>query len=357
MKVAQALQTLAVDRGREDIRFQLLSIHSSFTEVGPNGTHACLVSPVAGPNLRSTSSLAHGTFRSGLARKACKQVAEALHVTHASGYVHGRKSPCLYSCDDGMPSLRNQIFGKNILFKLSDRFMALADNAIYQALGTPYVEHLDRCDRRQPDAHAPRGVTASIDPTKFAQAGVLQEHIVLADFGSYFLARTEPRNYRALTTIEYHAAEVLMKAKVTQARPLDIWSLGCLIFQVRAGWCLFECYPVRDEVLKRMVRMLGRLPEPWWSSWANRSQYFDETGVSHRRPQWTSIRSALEDVGTEEDHRQAGSALSLFERSGVRIPEEELVLLNDLLCKMLRYRPEERITIDEVIRHPWFAFK
>jgi serine/threonine-protein kinase SRPK3 len=106
-----------------------------------------------------------------------------------------------------------------------------------------------------------------------------------------------------------------------------------------------------------MVRMLGRLPKPWWSSWANRSQYFDETGVSHRRPQWTSIRSALEDVGTEEDHRQAGSALSLFERSGVRIPKEELVLLNDLLCKMLRYRPEERITIDEVIRHPWFAFK
>jgi hypothetical protein len=114
MKVAQALQTLAVDRGREDIRFQLLSIHSSFTEVGPNGTHACLVSPVAGPNLRSTSSLAHGTFRSGLARKACKQVAEALHVMHASGYVHGGKSPCLYSCDDGMPSLRNQIFGKKI---------------------------------------------------------------------------------------------------------------------------------------------------------------------------------------------------------------------------------------------------
>jgi serine/threonine-protein kinase SRPK3 len=69
------------------------------------------------------------------------------------------------------------------------------------------------------------------------------------------------------------------------------------------------------------------------------------------------IRSALEDVGTWEDQRPARSAPSLFDQPGARIPEEELVLLDDLLCKMLRYRPEDRITIDEVIRHPWFAFK
>jgi hypothetical protein len=53
LKVAQALQALALDRGREDIRSQLLSIHSSFTEVGPNGTHACLVSPVAGLTIQT----------------------------------------------------------------------------------------------------------------------------------------------------------------------------------------------------------------------------------------------------------------------------------------------------------------
>jgi hypothetical protein len=49
--------------------------------------------------------------------------------------------------------------------------MALTDDDIYQALGTPYVERLDRCDQRQPDAYAPRGVTAWIEPKKVCAGG------------------------------------------------------------------------------------------------------------------------------------------------------------------------------------------
>jgi serine/threonine-protein kinase SRPK3 len=88
MRVARTFQAVAKDRGREDIRSQLLSIHSSFTETGSNGTHACLVSPVAGPNLRWLCSFTDGILRPDLARKVCRQVAEALSIIHASGYVH-----------------------------------------------------------------------------------------------------------------------------------------------------------------------------------------------------------------------------------------------------------------------------
>jgi serine/threonine-protein kinase SRPK3 len=37
--------------------------------------------------------------------------------------------------------------------------------------------------------------------------------------------------------------------------------------------------------------------------------------------------------------------------------EAEIDLLDDLLCKMLKHRPEDRITIDEVVCHPWFQFQ
>jgi serine/threonine-protein kinase SRPK3 len=47
----------------------------------------------------------------------------------------------------------------------------------------------------------------------------------------------------------------------------------------------------------------------------------------------------------------------LIEETGTRLAEEEVELLGDLLEKMLRYRPEERLTMDEVIRHPWFAYR
>jgi serine/threonine-protein kinase SRPK3 len=233
--------------------------------------------------------------------------------------------------------------------------MTFTDDDIYQAFETPYVEPLTRMDGRPTDIHAPRGVTPFIDPDRFEQAGIMQEDIVVADFGSSFQAGSTPGAYTVNSDILFQAPEVLLNAEITQA--IDIWSLGCLIFQLRAGWRLFECWSDTDDALEVMVKMLGPLPEPWWSSWTNRSQFFDETGVSHSPPQWTSIRSALEDVGTWEDQRPARSALSLFDQPGARVPEEELVMLDDLLCKMLRYRPEDRITIDEVIRHPWFAFK
>ena len=43
-------------------------------------------------------------------------------------------------------------------------------------------------------------------------------------------------------------------------------------------------------------------------------------------------------------------------KTGARLREQEVELLGDLLEKMLKYRPEERIRMDEVIEHPWFAF-
>jgi serine/threonine-protein kinase SRPK3 len=109
MRIAQAFQALAADRGREDIRSQLLSIHSSFTEVGPNGTHACLVSSIAGPNLHWVRSFAKGEIRSDLARKVCRQVTEALSIIHASGYVHRGAYSCVRSLSDGMLNSADQI--------------------------------------------------------------------------------------------------------------------------------------------------------------------------------------------------------------------------------------------------------
>ena len=46
----------------------------------------------------------------------------------------------------------------------------------------------------------------------------------------------------------------------------------------------------------------------------------------------------------------------MMEPPGTRLEEEELELLSNLLEKMLRYQPEKRITITEVVRHPWFEY-
>jgi serine/threonine protein kinase len=44
-------------------------------------------------------------------------------------------------------------------------------------------------------------------------------------------------------------------------------------------------------------------------------------------------------------------------RAFPRIEEREAALLVDLLEKMFRYDPAERVTAEEVVGHPWFALE
>jgi serine/threonine protein kinase len=56
----------------------------------------------------------------------------------------------------------------------------------------------------------------------------------------------------------------------------------------------------------------------------------------------------------ESKYREGGG---IIEKSGTRLDKEEVALLGDLLEKMLRLRPEDRITMEEVVRHPWFTYR
>jgi len=48
--------------------------------------------------------------------------------------------------------------------------------------------------------------------------------------------------------------------------PSDGWALACTIFEICAGFSLFEAFlEGDDEILKEIVTALGSLPEPWWS--------------------------------------------------------------------------------------------
>jgi serine/threonine protein kinase len=46
----------------------------------------------------------------------------------------------------------------------------------------------------------------------------------------------------------------------------------------------------------------------------------------------------------------------MIETVGTQLEEKEVELFSDLLEKMLMYDPEKRITIQEVVRHPWFEY-
>ncbi|KAG4432460.1 hypothetical protein IFR05_012050 [Cadophora sp. M221] len=65
----------------------------------------------------------------------------------------------------------------------------------------------------------------------------------------------------------------------------DIWALGCTLFEIRTGRELFGTFDDDDnEYLDAFVQVLGRLPEPWWSTtWEDRRRIYkndvDEQGL------------------------------------------------------------------------------
>ncbi|KAK9365209.1 hypothetical protein V1509DRAFT_414394 [Lipomyces kononenkoae] len=128
-----------------------------------------------------------------------------------------------------------------------------------------------------------------------------------------------------------------------------------------------------------MVQTLGKLPEPWWSSWESRHDYFDEDGkpknywpngipLSKEYPLIQLIRDigaddyqpVTDEYSVETDNVKSSDCAepetnSMFESMGTRLSATEVEVFEDLLHKVLRYNPEQRLQIQEIIEHSWFT--
>jgi serine/threonine-protein kinase SRPK3 len=77
-----------------ELRLQMVLPEHVFNERGPNGTHLCVVSEVAGSNLLAISDCPGritGTrrLRADIARRVSGQVANFVRELHSAGFVHG----------------------------------------------------------------------------------------------------------------------------------------------------------------------------------------------------------------------------------------------------------------------------
>ena len=76
------------------VRNNVVIALDEFTLKGPNGEHKCIVSPLGGPSVASiidSPGEVAGTrrLRASIARKAARQLAQAVAAIHDAGFVHG----------------------------------------------------------------------------------------------------------------------------------------------------------------------------------------------------------------------------------------------------------------------------
>lgn len=154
----------------------------------------------------------------------------------------------------------------------------------------------------------------------------------LIDFGS---ATFDHEHHSTIvSTRHYRAPEVILELGWSQ--PCDVWSIGCIMFELYTGFTLFQTHDNREH-LAMMERILGGIP--YRMAKKSKNGYF-----WHGRLEWDHHSTAGQYVrenckplfrymrGDNEDHRH----------------------LFDLISQMLEYDPQYRITMPDVVKHPYF---
>ncbi|KAF9008441.1 kinase-like domain-containing protein [Cyathus striatus] len=335
--VARRLKSLQEKPDSHPGREHVIQIYDTFIIQGPNGIHHCVVTETLGITLAQDVSEFYGDGLQddddednehpppNITKKAAAQVALGVAYLHRCGIVHGDlhlKNVLFYS-----PALQNasleeltKVFGKPVLGPI-----------------TPQE------DRRpvSPSLHLPREVVV-VPPYRLpliehCLSSPEDIHVKICDFGEASIYKPLPRVENPFTTRmpRILAAPEIIFGDITAPAPsMDIWALGVLLYMI-----IHDKSPIFDSeyggekmVVKWMAKLLGKLPDKWWSRWAERSEYFDDNDV-HR-------------LGDKEYVYNNIGGL----RAGENFSEDEVNAFDGLLRKMFRYEPEERIDAEEVVR-------
>ncbi|KAL5334148.1 kinase-like domain-containing protein [Aspergillus crustosus] len=297
---------------------------------GPDGMiHDVLVYPVGAP---VCDALFKGVKDpEGHWRSLTRQAAEAMAVCHRHGICHGDFRP------------------QNILYRI-DTFDGVPVETIYNFL-TPVARAI-RHKFDDPKACHPDYIVYPIEtPNKFTEdqttANPCAINLCLIDWGESF-EMTNPPEQGTGIPLDYASPELVLNKKCSAAS--DIWALACTMVEIRMGFTIYSFWGAGTEAtyVASVVNLLGIPPEPLWSQIPDRwkEKCTDSTGAV------LANLSGLQGLDRVKQtiHKTAAAA-------GRRnMCHTEAELFGDLIGKMLTWTPEERLTIGQVVQHPWFLY-
>ncbi|CZS88934.1 related to protein kinase [Rhynchosporium graminicola] len=262
----------------------------------------------------------------------------------------------------------------NILTRITG-LDGLSEDQVFEALGSPVTTKVTALNGDPHDEiTAPQYLVYPIcwDDVELTTLGAefISEQACIIDFGESFDVTNPPE--------DVGIPQVYCSPEYTLDRIVDIgcdiWSLGCTIFEIRTGQKSFDTFDDdQDEYLWKMTMILGKLPEPWWSqTWIARKTIFEDNTDAEGRvvevPQQLrpsedgkpEIERTIVQVAEPRSIKEAiARGLFYYNRNGpggvhLEIPELEVELLADLLAKVLKYDPNERLTARQISEHAWF---
>ncbi|KAN0085593.1 Protein kinase-like domain containing protein [Elaphomyces granulatus] len=278
-----------------------LTYLTTFTLPGYKGNHRVLVFPMRGSSLESSRHRGYWDVSVATRMSGARQLLKALECLHNAGIVH-------QDLDD-----RNVMWGITPLDNLDKK-------AKYEHLGRPQKIPISTIWRK-----AELVMAAKIPKS------LLTETIYLSDFGMAFKAGTTVERI-VLSPHAFRAPELFHKVDPSFAS--DMWSYMCLFSRLYFNWVPWHNL-LRSETLDEMVKVLGPLPEQWKGNYIG-----------------YEYNNSWYDQSTTSDFRSAIERLIQRERPETSPTERNHVL--SVMSKVFCYRPEDRLTAQQLLRDDSF---
>ncbi|KAL4802495.1 kinase-like domain-containing protein [Aspergillus unguis] len=291
---------------------QVLPLLDHFDILGWNGQHECFVFEIMGPTVQEAMDgyFPGGRLPAKLAKRIAVQVLSGLQSMHNNGIAHG--------------DLRTG----NVAFT-APLLEGVEENQLMDILGEPELGEVSRTDGLPPVRKVPKTLVrpASV-PYKYWETSPVK----IIDFGESFLRSKAPETLD--TALAVRAPEVIFKEEFDHR--VDLWSLGCFLFELFVGQPPFDSLMTTPKILVGQMQGMAsdRMSGRWMNQW-KKMQGEPTEPSGHTLEDW------LEEMYFDGERK-------------ADLTKEDIAHLAQLIGKLLRFEPMQRASAQEILDDPWF---
>ncbi|KAI0107101.1 kinase-like domain-containing protein [Nemania sp. FL0031] len=298
----------------------VVQLFDRFIVEGPGGKHQCLVLELLGPNIFQLVEETSQNYRlpAAVAKRAAHQVFKAIDFLGQQKIAHG------------------DIHTRNLALVIPG-IDSLPEEEFLEKLGEPDTGKVTRIDGLPIESYVPPYL---VMPTEFPEISIdeglpFSPNVKLIDFGTSFYQDQPPANLNCSVSVQ--APEVIFGDPMD--RQVDMWSAGCLLYELFTGAILFPTYMSSVEIVAAQMVDLDnndKLPERW-----------------EAKAQEMKKAVKFPDEPPPTFHEMVEKAYFYRDRRP-ELSKQDLTKIGDLIGRMLRYEPSERPSAKEILSDPWW---
>lgn len=171
----------------------------------------------------------------------------------------------------------------------------------------------------------------------------------LCDFGNaMFAGKNEITPY--LVSRFYRAPEIILG--LPYDHPMDIWSVGCCLYEIYTGKVLFPG-PSNNDMLRLHMELKGPFPKKMLRKGAFTGQHFDQDFNFLATEEDPVTKKAVKRLLLSIKPKEIGALIS----SSLGEDSKMLSSFKDLLERIFVLDPEKRMTVAQALSHPFITGK